>query len=118
MLSVLHAGINNLPKQTQRDTAQTVAQLAAELIQAAPHPALPQANLAELAPLIPSMLRRLAATGYANCAQLLPKRLPLQAWLPRQPHVPAGFTLPARVVGPNGETTPGNEEIYADANKK
>jgi type VI secretion system secreted protein VgrG len=117
VLSVLHAGINNLPRVSQVEVQRSVALLADELARTAPHPAFPYA-LADLASLLPSLMQRLVATGYANCAQLIPKRLPLQPWLPRQPHVAAGFTLPARVVGPNGETTPGNEEIYADANNR
>ncbi len=117
VLSVLHAGINNLPRLSQTEVERSVALLAAELVRPAPHPALPYA-LADLGSLLPSVLRRLAATGYANCAQLIPKRLPLQCWLPRQAQVPAGFNLPARVVGAEGETTPGNEEIYADANNR
>lgn len=117
VLAVLHAGINNLPRVSQTEVQRSVALLAAELAQTAPHPALPYA-LADLAALLPSLLKRVTATGYANCAQLIPKRLPLQPWLQRQPHVPAGFNLPARVVGPNGETTPGNEEIYADATNR
>lgn len=49
-------------------------------------------------------------SGYANAACLAPRALPLHASLPRQAQVAPGFTLPARVVGPNGETTPGTEE--------
>ena len=118
VLSVLHAGINNLPRQSQTDVQRAVALLAAELLPTAPHPALAQAALADLAPYLPALMQRVAATGYANCAQLLPQSLPLQPWLAREPQVAAGFTLPAQVVGPQGETTPGNEEIYTDATNR
>ncbi|HEY9098698.1 MAG TPA: contractile injection system protein, VgrG/Pvc8 family [Thiobacillus sp.] len=120
VLSVLHAGINNLPRSNNDTLAAQLNTLTASIANLpqihAGFPALLGDNSpTRLSRFLPALLQQIKKSGYANAACLAPRALPLRASLPRQAQVAAGFTLPARVVGPHGETTPGNEEIYADA---
>ena len=120
VLSVLHLGINNLPRSNNEAIARQLHTLIKGVLSLPQiHPgmrALQDANCpSRLTRFLPQLMRQLEKSGYANAACLAARALPLRASQPRQAQVAPGYTLPARVVGPHGERTPGNEEIYADA---
>lgn len=120
VLSVLHVGINNLPRSDNDTIARELATVVDGLVMLPQiHPGFPALlgdnSPGRLARFGPELMRQLKQSGYAHAACLAPRAVPVRASLPRQGQVAPGFTLPARVVGPHGETTPGNEEIYADA---
>lgn len=120
VLSVLHAGVNNLPRSNNDTLAAQLNTLTASIANLPQiHPGFPALldhnSPTRLSRFLPALFQQIRKSGYANAACLAPRALPLRASLPRQAQVAPGFTLPARVVGPHGETTPGNEEIYADA---
>ena len=120
VLSVLHVGINNLPRSDNEAIARQLHTLVEGLLDLPQvHPGfaalLDYNSPSRLRRFLPQLLQQLIKSGYANACCLMPRALPLRASLPRQAQVAPGFTLPARVVGPHGETTPGNEEIHADA---
>lgn len=115
VLGILHMGINNLPKQTISDLNLSCAERALSLLQRQHvNPVLPSIHLASLTHTLPLLAKTVAARGYANAACVLPRSLPVQVFQVRKPQVPAGFNLPALVVGPNGESIPGDSEVYAD----
>ena len=125
VLSVLHVGINNLPRNhNQGGNDEAIARQLLSLVDGLVglpqiHPGFPALlehnSPSGLGRFLPALTQQLNKSGYANACCLMPRALPLRASLPRQAQVAPGFTLPARVVGPHGEITPGNEEIYADA---
>jgi Rhs element Vgr protein len=96
VLSVEHAGINNLP----RDLAQ-----AAGLDRLHPDDDL-------LTGVNEDLVQQAQATGYGNRFTALPAAVP---WRPQPLRPPTARPQTALVVGPSGETTPnGADEIYTD----
>jgi type VI secretion system VgrG family protein len=96
VLSVEHAGINNLP----REIAQAVAR---EHLH-------PDDDLFD--GVHDDLVQQAQATGYGNRFTALPAEVP---WRPQPLRAPYPHPQTALVVGPNGETTPnGADELYMD----
>lgn len=100
LTEVTHAGVNNLPVEMQRALAarwwhgQAGVELLPDHLDAA-------------------LVAQARATGYGNRFEAIAATTP---WRPRvQPKPIAPGVQTALVTGPDGETTPGAEEIHCDA---